>query len=778
MSGSLPPVTAETWLPPGTRIDRDNCVLEPIHLAGAVLAGGVLVCARVDDGTVVQASANAPDLFAGPVLGRTVGDLLGTGALPELRRLAGTVAHGRRVHRLPAGRGALPVPVDVSSYCPDPRLVVAELEPVGPGTEEPQELPDAVGGLLQALQGVDTVQQLLDSSVRVMRELTAFDRVWAYRFEPDGHGVIVAESAGPDVPSFLGLHYPADDVPPLARALYLRNRIRVVPDVEALPVALEPVVNPVTGEWLDQADGVLRAVSSMHVEYLRNMGVRASMSVALAVDGRLWGLLSAHDYRGPRRVPPALRTACELLGSVVSLQLVSVADVARARAEVAREQHRTAIVGSVVASATVADGLAASSEALLAVCGAEAAVVRIGEDLRRIGPAPTLDEAQLLLDWLDRQPTEDPAEPVVTAGLPAEDPALAALADRASGLLAVPLSRTQRNWIVWLRPEYVRTVVWGASAAPVVVGEHGQLRLAPRESFELWRQSVEGTSRPWDDGEVQSACRLRAALGTHVVARAEELGRLAMRLIQANEELEALAYAAAHDLKEPLRGIHVYASFLAEDYEQTLDAAGQERLRAILSLSARMSALVDSLLDYARRGHGDLRLEPLDLVGLVGRAEELVAARLQATGGRVVIEETGPPGALRGDPDRVTDVLANLLANALKYRAGAPPVIRVGVRPVGQTAKGPALSPSSTTAAGNALAVYVADNGIGIAPEHHEEVFRIFRRLGDRESSTDLTGSAGVGLAVCRRIVQRHGGVIWVESRPGEGATFYFTLAP
>ena len=172
-----------------------------------------------------------------------------------------------------------------------------------------------------------------------MRELTGSDRVWAYRFEPDDHGVIVAEDKRDDLDAFLGLHYPASDIPPQARALFFQNRLRFIHDVETPATPLEPLVNPLTGEWLDLSAGVLRAVSPIHIQYLQNMGATASLSIALTAGGRLWGLISGHHYSGPLFVPHEVRATCELIGIVCSMQLEALEKL-----EVSRRQ--TALGGA------------------------------------------------------------------------------------------------------------------------------------------------------------------------------------------------------------------------------------------------------------------------------------------------------------------------------------------------------------------------------------------------------------------------------------------------
>ena len=311
------------FLTPGTPVDLDNCDREPIHLPGGIQPFGAMLVARRSDHMIVQVSRNAVDLVAGVRPGATLADVLGADVVEMLLE---RVEWGTPPALHPLRTGAL----DVSAFVSGDRLVV-ELEPVDESLDADQ-LQVLVARTTGTLQAAGSTIGLVQAAAHAVRALTGFDRVWAYRFEADDHGVVVAEDRDERLESFLGLHYPASDIPVQARALFMRNGVRVIPDAQAGPVSLEPELDPETGAWLDMSDGALRAVSPMHLRYLGNMGVRASMSIALTVRGRLWGLLSAHHYAGPRTVPAAMRAACELIGLMTSLQLDAKRDLEHARA--------------------------------------------------------------------------------------------------------------------------------------------------------------------------------------------------------------------------------------------------------------------------------------------------------------------------------------------------------------------------------------------------------------------------------------------------------------
>ncbi|HEX4946921.1 MAG TPA: ATP-binding protein [Blastocatellia bacterium] len=240
--------------------------------------------------------------------------------------------------------------------------------------------------------------------------------------------------------------------------------------------------------------------------------------------------------------------------------------------------------------------------------------------------------------------------------------------------------------------------------------------------------------------------------------RNEELQRLNAELERSNIELDSFAYIASHDLKEPLRGLHNYSHFLLEDYEDKLDEEGVSKLQTLIKLTQRMETLIDSLLYYSRVGRAELAVRDINLDEVLDQTLELLAPRVRELG--VEVRRPCALPTVRADHARVGEVFSNLIANALKYNDKETKWIEVGFE--------------WTNGAGEQQPVfYLRDNGLGIAPEHHENVFRIFKRLHGRD---EYGGGVGAGLTIVRKIIERHGGRIWLESEPGMGTTFYFTL--
>jgi len=484
------------------------------------------------------------------------------------------------------------------------------------------------------------------------------------------------------------------------------------------------------------------------------------MSVSLIVDGALWGLIACHHYNGPKFVPHRERATCEFIGIAASSQLSIRAALARSTAREAQAMLRSQLLQSMAAADSISDGLEDAGQALLDLTGAYGAVVVLGQRVVRVGATPSDSALQALAARIAASDDGHYMSVSWCAELGLDED------ESVAGTLAISLARRQGNFIAWFRPAQSRTVTW-AGRPEKVVNEGGMPSLSPRASFAAWVESVSGQSLAWSTDDVESVLDLRAAIGTFLLAHAERLAQLNLELARSNEELDAFAYAAAHDLKEPLRGIHNFAGFLIEDYEDVLDEEGQARLRTLMRLARRMASLLDSLLDYSRVGRADLHPESIAVADVVADVVELLSVPLGQAGAEVSCDSDLTVWA---DRSALREILLNLISNAIKY-SDSPPRITVEARVV---SSGDGLVSSDSGAGSTAATEFrVNDNGIGIPSELLIEVFRVFRRLHGRD---DYGGGAGAGLTIARRIVEHHGGRIWAESQLGVGSSFAFTI--
>jgi light-regulated signal transduction histidine kinase (bacteriophytochrome) len=432
-------------LPAGTPVDLTNCEREPIHVPGSIQPRGVLLAVTDPDLVVEQVSENLGDLVRvapAEAVGRRLPEVLGVAAAGAVARSASAFGDLRERNpvELTLDVEGSPVPVDAllhrtvvgtdDGVTPPTTMLVVELEPAhGPRPFSFPNTYQAVRGTVGDLNRATSLQELYDITAQAVRELTGFDRVMVYRYDADYNGEVVAEAKATGLNPFLGLHYPASDIPAQARALYEKNWIRLISDVDYRPVPLRPVLVPSTGEPLDLTFSTLRSVSPIHVEYLQNMGVRASMSISLLRDDRLWGLIACHHYSGPHAPPYATRAAAEFLGSTLSLRLVDRAEE--------DEVHRALQVRSTLAWLTRAtldedrpltDTLLGSPD-LLDLLPADGVVVHLQGHRGSRGDALPDGAAEAIAAWAAGR-REDV---VATDSLPREAPELGASVGPARG---------------------------------------------------------------------------------------------------------------------------------------------------------------------------------------------------------------------------------------------------------------------------------------------------------------------------------------------------------
>ena len=716
------------------------CAQEPIRIPGAIQPHGALVLIRRSDGTVLQQSANLGSVtgVAGGAAPATLADLFGRDFADEINGwLDGEESHYLRRHVLPAG------PVDVSGHRAK-QGVILEFEP-GEADARSDPFYPLLRRFMEQTDGVAEVDRLCGMAARLARELTGFNRVMIYRFDADWNGTVTAESGDGTLPSYLDLRFPASDIPAQARELYRLNRLRLIPDATYAPVPLSPPLCPLDGQPLDMSFAALRSVSPVHLEYMRNMGTAASMSVSIVIDGKLWGLISCH-HAGQARVRPQVRAACDFLGRILAQQIA-----ARERAQHIDERLRlkrveTELIAHLARARSFQDGLGTAERQWLALTNATGAAVVTNGAVVTAGAVPGHDHIRRLVEWLHGRGIDRIYATDSLAGDWAEGEALAA---SASGVLAVPVSRIHASYVLWFRPEVVRTVTWGGDPdKEKSIDESG--RLNPRRSFESWKEVVRLRGAPWSEAEVASALDFRSAIINFVLQRAEERAQLTEELQRSNKELESFSYSVSHDLRAPFRHIVGYAQLLSDE-EPELKSLSRHYLDGITGAALSAGQLVDDLLHFSQLGRASLAMTRIDMNKIV--AEVL---RSIPEGQKAVQWEIARLPDAWGDPSLVRQAVFNLVENAVKYSRDqpSPRIVIAGADRPGET-------------------VYsVEDNGVGFDMAYADKLFQVFQRLHRQE---EFEGT-GIGLALTKRIVERHGGSLEARGAVGKGALFSFAL--
>ncbi|WP_347057339.1 SpoIIE family protein phosphatase [Blastococcus sp. HT6-30] len=640
-----------------------RCADEPIAVPGAVQPHGVLLAVSEPDLAVVVASANAAALFGRPVAGASLDDLLDPGGAERLRAgLGGDLAEVNPLRMRVAG-----VDVDVALHRAD-GLLITEWEPVPGAGEAGAAWHRRLPAVLQRMSTAATLDQLTGVLARDVRVLTGFDRVMVYRFDADWNGEVVAEDRRSDLEPFLGLWYPASDIPAQARALYTTNWMRLIPDAGYQRVPLEPPVTPATGRPLDLSGAMLRSVSPVHLEYLANMGVVASMSISLIDRGRLWGLVACHHYAGSHRPSHPDRTAAEFLGRTASLLLPTLVSAGEQSGVVAVAQRQADLAAAVGRSPrALPAALTEGATTALDLLPAAGAAVRLGGRLHLLGTTPPADRVvPLVRALLDAGvPVTDAVSRVVPEG--------ADLASTASGVLVAEVAGGSEDFVAWFRPETLREITWGGNpyTSKTAQTEAGP-RLSPRRSFAAWSETVRETSQPWRQHEVAAARGLAALLTETVISRATEDNRLVTAL-QRTLLLEELP---------EVPGVDLAARYLPSEH----DVVGGDWYDLVPLPGGRVSLVLGDVA-----GHG------LAAAAITAQLRHALRAHL--------LRASGPAAALDGLNQVIGALLPGELATAVVVEldpatgevavanAGHPPVLHAtadGVRFLHE-GRGPAL---------------------------------------------------------------------------------------
>jgi len=624
--------------------DLTVCDREPIHLLGAIQSFGFLIAVS-SDWQVSRASENLAEHLGTEwvdAIGRPFEGLVSEQAVHDIRNRIAYLQGEDSVERLLRIRLKPDLPeYDVAIHFSQ-KMIVIEGEPSGPAGHE--DIGITVRSMLMRQSQASSMQNFRLSAVRQIRAITGFDRVMLYRFDQDGAGEVVAESVVSRRESFLGLRYPATDIPKQARALYVRNVLRVIADLQDRGSRILPE-RDLAGQPIDLSMSVLRSVSPVHIEYLSNMGVRASLSISVVCEGRLWGMIACHHY-SPHRPTLEQRTAAELFGRMFSMMLES-----REREETAAyEQRSRAITDRLMAVVAQDADLLHNPEWVGETIGAaipnDGVGVYLDGRLALSGMAP--NEAQFTA--LARDLSRGAASQIVTTDcLSRLHPPAMAYAERAAGMIAIPMSRSPRDYVILFRSEKVRSVRWAGDPEKAMEEDSHGVRLSPRKSFEAWRQLVQGVSEPFTAAEQRVAEAVRTSLLEVVLLLAE--GRESDQA-RAHERQDLLIAELNHRVRNVL-------SLVRSLISRTRGAALTHEAFAE-TLEGRVQALARAHDQLTMKRWGPAEIEPLV------RAE--VSAYLADSGDRIRV--SGPNVSLEPAAfNTLSLVLHELITNCAKYGA-------------------------------------------------------------------------------------------------------------
>lgn len=758
-------------------IDLTTCDREPIHIPGAIQPHGVLVALDGERLTITHVSANAAQLIgAAPkeLFGRTLDALLienEQGEAARWHRDLAQLKEGRPAYQSTWELRHAEEPWDAITHRYGDKLFIElERSPETSG-QRANALYHNLQDALVRIERATSVKEMAALACEKVSRLCGFDRVMMYRFDREWNGEVIAEERRADLEPFLGLHYPASDIPKQARELYTKNWLRFIADRDY--VASPILAANASAPPLDLSYSVLRSVSPIHLQYLRNMGVYASMSISILRQGKLWGLIACHHY-SPKFIPYDLRKASELLGHFMSLQIAAV-DEQETR-ELRKRQLTCCdkVMTNLSRDEDFAKGALFSEPTLIDCIDSGGAAIVSDGIVSRIGHTPSEDEIRQIAAWLLER-----GEDVVAIDNLSSEFGGGYLAAVAAGVLAVNIGRNRAHQLLWFRPEHVRTVNWAGDPRKTALSQETPDRLSPRGSFALWRETVKGTCEPWTNDEIATADNLRQRMVALLVRRAEMLAmahadlRLATAEREkaldseriARHELERLnrvkdefVATLSHELRTPLNAILGWSQLLKMTGTE-LSAEFQEGLDVIERNAKAQATMLEDLLEISRIIGGRLRLDLQDvnLATIVDEAVQSSAVAAQAKGVRLE-KMIAPLFGVKatGDPNRLRQVAWNLLSNAIKFtpKGGKVQVVLQRVD--------------------SHVELTVTDSGIGIKSDLLPYIFDRYRQAD--ASISRSYGGLGLGLAIVRNLVELHGGVVSADS-PGEGRGSTFTVS-
>ncbi|TPE42812.1 GAF domain-containing protein [Pontibacter mangrovi] len=490
--------------------DSEMCGSIPLHLVNLIQPHGVLLVLDKKELRILQASENVGAFLpATPeqLLQEPLSRFLPAAQYEEIQnKLEGTL------ERIPL---TLQFEVDGKKTAfsalvlPQEEYVLLELE------ERQETAQDSFIGLYQnikyitsLLKQASTYQGIAQQAAEGLKKLSGFDRVMIYQFDPHWNGIVVAQAKEEDMDDYMDLRFPASDVPKQARELYFRNPYRIIPTHNYEPVRLQPVINPLTQRFTDLSESNLRSVAKVHLEYLSNMNITASMSLPIIIDNKLWGLISCH-HKTAKYPSYEMRSAMELLSGILSAQLEAKQKEESMALRVYLRGLHVNLMEQLFSAATFAEGLQEGSENLINLLSLGGTAVVYEGNVLKTGITPEEREIKELVSWLRRNKARSI---FATDALPAEYPHSKAFSQVASGLIAIPVNPEQGEFILGFRPEVLQTIKWGGNPNNAIQMEPDGKNYHPRNSFATYQETVKQTSLPWRQEEYEAAEALRNAV--------------------------------------------------------------------------------------------------------------------------------------------------------------------------------------------------------------------------------------------------------------------------
>lgn len=723
-----------------------TCASEPIHIPGSIQPHGALLIVNPANYQIIGCSENLTEVLGleiGTLIQKRLEDVLLKNDIDQLDSLlAQKSAHNVRSLRVLIA-GQL---FELTAHLSFNNLLLEFEKAVELNINTNDDFfYDQLRGFSKDLREAKTIDGLFDVVVKHVCTITGFDRVKLYRFDAEWNGQVVAESKKDGIPSYKGLHFPASDIPEQARILYAKNYIRIISDVDYIP---SPILRfDGSEEAVDLSFSVLRSVSPVHVQYLKNMDVLGSMSISIMQDDKLWGLVACHNL-SPIYLSQRVRMVCELMGHMFSSLLSSYNQMETREDEANRKVLLERLAVSLKKDNLNQNLIEANSQAVIDALDAHGLAYRSGGKIKIFGDCPEKALVDALFDYLSNFHKVN----VFQTDNAEEELELPNGGSIIGGILAMPLDKEWDDFIVWFRQPEVVGVNWAGKPEKEVTETIAGYRLTPRSSFALWRETVKNRSLSWNKVDVATA---------QSIARLMLEYEKSVAKLQSKYKSEFLA-DMSHELRTPMNAIIGISSILAKNSE--MDEGTAKLVNTLHANSEHLLELINDLLDLSKVEANQITLEhiPFNLAETLDNT----VSRLQALAEEKHLKlnlNIPPPDRLNffGDPTKIKQVLTNIISNAIKFTHEG--FVNILVK----------IEPSGVVQTDNVF-FEISDTGIGMADN---QVAKLFQKYGQASTDTHRKyGGTGLGLAISKQLVELIGGTITASSRLGVGSRFTIKL--
>lgn len=568
-------------------VNLKNCDQEPIHIPGSIQPHGFLLGIDLASWKIRFCSANSENFLGATcqqLLDKPIDTIFGTETAQQLKACTEYTGGQLKLLNVSYAGKQMELMVHAQNDC-----LIVESEALPP-TQNKNDLFDLSKEFLSYMEETHTLRELCDLVAKGIRKITGYDRVMIYHFDKDYNGEVIAESKRDDLEAFLGLHYPHTDIPAQARELYIKNQLRIIADVNYTPVPLYTIDDGIDRN-LDLSYASLRSVSPIHIQYLHNMGVGATLTISLIHKKKLWGLVACHHY-APKFLSQEIRMAARLQGNFITSQI----DVRQLNEEYEESKKLNSAAKRLISKKfdlhrNSLQVITADPD-ILALCNASGVSMLIDDIVYKNGMTPEDDEIRKIASYLSvfSGNTQFHTDSILRL-LPEEK----SIAGKTPGINYFSLDISNTNCIIWYKPETVAEVNWAGDPAKAI--EKDKNGLSPRKSFDLWKETLKYQSNPWLQAEIMASSNfanvLLKHLGSVFLAEEEEKQReLAKILTETNAELENINWISTHDLQEPLRKIQMMSSFILSEEEREIPEDVYEKVLRMNKSAERMQILV------------------------------------------------------------------------------------------------------------------------------------------------------------------------------------------